>query len=417
MLHYVYLISLIAMAFPPLIAVPFVPGFDLFAIGAIVLSILLKPRAFISKLFLFGVVVILLGHGIYLSLGVYDIDERHTLLDFLIPFCFTVILSKFYQMHPEKCAPLMTTLLIVSCVTAFLTIIGNIQSPLASKMLSGALGGDESSSSSRGFMYSGVASYTMVLFWMMSAIFFLHATMNPKLYKLGRKRSFFVSILFIIVIYKMAFTTPLLLMFMGILLIPFIHRIGNLRVVLRASILIFFLAPLLSGFIALMLYGVSDLIQSPTISPRIENVAMRMDGTLAETNLEHDDDLSLSDENKYLGAYELRAIKSWRSFLKNPVIGGGRAGNHNFFVDVLAKYGIIGFVIIFNVFKRLYRAAVRSVENIELQKVYNFAFILFIILGILKTYSLLSFFVFIFFIFPTFINSAARNWRFKDHGL
>jgi hypothetical protein len=56
-------------------------------------------------------------------------------------------------------------------------------------------------------------------------------------------------------------------------------------------------------------------------------------------------DLDSSEGSTYLATERLsRVASSWDSFLSNPIIGGGGCAGHAYWVDLLARFGLLGFL-------------------------------------------------------------------------
>lgn len=92
------------------------------------------------------------------------------------------------------------------------------------------------------------------------------------------------------------------------------------------------------------------------------------------------------------------------SFLSHPILGssGAPIGGHNFFPDLLAKYGIIGCLPFFLMIKTQY-TIIASYLSEDAKRYYNIILIGFITLGIIKNMSGIEYWNYLFIYYPALL--------------
>lgn len=181
--------------------------------------------------------------------------------------------------------------------------------------------------------------------------------------KRWRKLSLCALIGALLVIIKTEYTTALLCFILSLMCF-FIPRQNGARFVLRlflGGVVAFFLLKALMGGILLWL---SEMIDSETVSIRLQDIASLLNESLASSR-----DMDVEKRQ------ELYAM-DWEAFLKNPLFGNGYAkGGHSFVLGNLSKYGLIGLGLMMIVFKSIFKYSIRKyrITNIYPYILYCFA--------------------------------------------
>lgn len=410
MLHYIFLVCLLAFLLPTFTAIPGVPGYYYFFMGSIFASLIFNAASTIRNNFLI-VFFILLFHVCYQNLNLYNEDSSRNLSDYIIPVVVSNVFFDFYIRRPNKFKAFIKIFLVALFITSFTTIIALQVYPDASRLLAGSLSADGKIEEARFYMMLGIGDYVFSIMWVFISLILLYILTNNE-FKIFNKVFLLVILFFyILALIKAAYATPFLLFIIGILLMRFRENFSSLNKLLKISIISLVVYLLASNVLISSLYASAKALNSPNISPRLENIAMRLDGSLKETGFDVTSDNELSKENIYLGAYEMKVAMSFEAFLDNPLTGGvSEVGAHNFFIDILGLYGIIGFSLIIYVFYLMFTRSHKSIKTKEGKTFYRFVFIIFLVLGIVKTYILLPFFFLMFFVIPLFINLITLNF-------
>jgi hypothetical protein len=115
-----------------------------------------------------------------------------------------------------------------------------------------------------------------------------------------------------------------------------------------------------------------------------------------------------SSEGTNLEDYEQRRFESWAQFKSSPVFGGNISTGHHFWIDNLAKFGLIGtipFILYFFLFTKNLGA---MVKGDLLKVVFLNSIVIFILIGFVKNIVMIMPST-VFFILPLFIIYFDRN--------
>ena len=96
-------------------------------------------------------------------------------------------------------------------------------------------------------------------------------------------------------------------------------------------------------------------------------------------------------------------MRSWESFVSNPLIGEGTIGGHSFLLDLMGQFGFVGVIFFFCACKVI----ARIVKTISTQK--KWIYTLFIIFMILDTVDTISCLPIVFFLLPMILSIDGNN--------
>ncbi|UJP64472.1 hypothetical protein [Mongoliitalea daihaiensis] len=407
MLHYFYVISILVALLPSISSIPRVPHYELFFIGALGISFTLNPKVFLKRNFIV-IFFLLLLHFIYQSFNIYNEDNARKFTNFIVPILISSTYFEYYNLNRSKSVFFLKTFIAGLIITAITTSIALEFFPDASRAMAGALSKEGNTELINFYLTIGVGGYAFSLMWMLTSLFLIYIYVKKGFYFFDRKMIIVFLVIQVYAFYKMGFTTPLLLFFIAVLALPYKWYLTDFKRSILSIFFIFFLFSVFSPLIINFIYSSADFLKSDFLSPRLTNIAMRLDGSLESTDFSIDIDTKLQDGNQYLGGYEIRASKSFDAFISNPFFGGGDVGGHNFYLDILGTYGLLGASFIFYIIYTFYKRSINSIHFEDLKLFYKYSFIFFFVLGVVKTYSLLLFFLYMFVFLPLLLNWFAE---------
>ena len=231
-------------------------------------------------------------------------------------------------------------------------------------------------------------SYYSALAFLMPALAFLIKNENKNFYKI------FYIVAVIVCMYSLikAEHTTIIIFAVSLFLLGYIapkdRRKANVVVVLLAVFGFIF-----SNYLADMLNWVGDLLsidQGAKTSSRIYDLA-----TVIKTK-----DFDPTTGNTYLASERIsRSLYSWKSFMENPLIGDGKSAGHTYWLDTLARFGVLGiipWVIIFNQFIKMNR----RVLNNSVLFLFNLSFVGLLLFGLIKNLGGGELWMVLFFVLP-----------------
>ena len=124
----------------------------------------------------------------------------------------------------------------------------------------------------------------------------------------------------------------------------------DIAIIITATVLF---TTVFSSTVSKMLTNVSSLVKSDNVSSRVEALAGGYDA------------LEGLDDNRV----ELY-IRSLTTFARSPIFGtfikgGGGVGNHSFIFDTIGRYGLCGVIIMFFMYRKLFRLFYKKYHNEE----------------------------------------------------
>lgn len=233
--------------------------------------------------------------------------------------------------------------ILATCVT---TILGNIKTPGASRLLAGTVTeGDAEFELFRSLNIGGFSfAYILTLISPILALCFKRT---------NHKTSFLFLLALVLVGVTLKYedyTTALFLFFVSVILIAFPVNFS------AKKLIIFVIIALL--FLELLLPVVFDVIQKVTgdlgtTSDKLVDLQAFLNG----------EDLGAESD---VYARNMAFTHSWEVFLKNPILGswsGQGIGGHSLILDSMAKYGLFGLLAVFLMFRNVYTYFIKPFNN------------------------------------------------------
>ena len=152
---------------------------------------------------------------------------------------------------------------------------------------------------------------------------------------------------------------------------------------------------LLAVFIVTQLSGLLDLAVKYTGDSSMNDRFLSMSGAISGEEL---------DDSSDAGIRMTLLNRTLSTFFSNPILGNPTAlrGGHNYFLDCLAKYGIIGCLPFFLLLKHQYKI-ISSRLSKEARQYYMIIFLVFILYGILKNLSGTEYWNYLFIYYPAIL--------------
>ena len=169
-----------------------------------------------------------------------------------------------------------------------------------------------------------------------------------------------------ITVYEAHYTTALVTSLMSVLLFLLPHKISMTRLI-GYYIVMAFLVFLCSSTISVFLSEASSATEAGVYAERFQNMSDMMTGT----------DIGEGNTANRISLYQ----DSFFAFVDNPIVGG-KAGGHSMILDMMARCGIFGLVILILGFSNLYKHYVSHYKNHDM---YPFCIYLFALQLMLAT--------------------------------
>ena len=251
-------------------------------------------------------------------------------------FWLPVILGYYFTQDKSRILPSYSSLIILAIiVTMITTIVGCIQNPNAARILATVNSGD---ADSYNFDMKNIGGYTFVYYMILlyPVLILAYKTKRIKLLP-----TILITVVILATVIYSEYTTALLLFVITSMLF-FTKRNLTARGVILITILSLLFLIFFSGFIAGFLKWLSSIVGSEAISSRLDALAGGAAG------------LEQSEDNR-IELYNM----SLNQFFGNPIFGTVFAsyktnGGHSAILDSLAQYGLIGGVVMFYMYKRVF---------------------------------------------------------------
>jgi hypothetical protein len=388
---------LVTWLLPVFKQIPRVPGEPFYYIIFPLVFIFVYPQIFRNNLFIF--LSTLVGfHFFYTVTGIYD--ESRELSGFrsiyglfemaFVPISiFIYAVDKFDERQNKRIFNLIVACLIL---TLFSTQTALLIFPNIARSLSSASFDEDLRST---FSNYNIASYNLLFNYVVIAPIFLLISKTDK-------KVFFISIfvlLVVVIVYSQLFSSFLLLIIN--LVVFFLLKKFKIKTIKSYFLFIFFLviAAFLSlQSIALVLSFVGNYFEGlEQFNIKISEVNSVLTGGKV-------------DQNYNIASYEMRREESLNQFYESPFIGGNISTGHHFWIDNLAKFGILGSMPFFFIFFYFFNFVKKQLVNPYLKIVYFHLIIVFMLIGINKNITLIMPFT-ILFIVPFMLKQIDKKWQ------
>jgi hypothetical protein len=388
---------LVTWLLPVFKQIPRVPGEPFYYIIFPLVFIFVYPQIFRNNLFIF--LTTLLGfHLFYIVTGIYDESSqlsgfRSTYRLFEMAFVpisiFIYAVDKFDESQNKRIFNLIVACLILtlfSTQTALL-VFPNIGRDLSS--------GSFDEDLRRTFSVYNIASYNLLFNYAVIAPIFLLIFKTDK--KVFFILIFVLSVL--VIVYAQIFSAFLLLIIN--LVVFFLLKKFKIKTLKSYFLLIFsfvIVAFLFLQSIALVLSLVGNYFEGlEQFNIKINEVNSLLTGGGV-------------DENYNIASYEMRREESLNQFYESPFIGGNISTGHHFWIDNLAKFGILGSIPFFFIFFYFFNFVKKQLVNPHLKIVYFHLIIVFMLIGVNKNITLIMPFT-ILFIVPFMLKQIDKKWQ------
>ena len=290
--------------------------------------------------------------------------------------------------NEDKNSFFASLIFIILTITLVTTVIGCMQYPGAARYLASV----EDTQAAKAVLYDwkNIGGYTFVYF-----IVLLHPLiiLAYKKKKIRGWWAFLGSVAVLSLTIYSEYTTALLLVLITLLLYFFkkdfkAKQLMFFAIITMLAILLF--SELFSDF----LMWLADVVGS-------ENIAMRLEALAGgRTGMEN------SEDNR-LELYE----NSFKTFLRNPLFGsflngGSGIGGHSFILDFMAQFGLVGVIVLFFMYRTIYKRFFVRYKNVEGYGYILWLFAQAVILSTVNTgmwLSVLAFFI------PVFLKTIYRG--------
>ena len=250
-----------------------------------------------------------------------------------------VILGYYFMQDSTRVVPSYSKIIIFAIViTMITTTIGCIQNPSASRELAKAAANDDYAIR---YSWSNIGGYGFV---------YIMVLLYPVLilsYKTNRIKLFPTILITIIILMTVVYTeyTTALLLFMFSSLLFFTKRNLSAKGIIIVSVAVVLFLLFFTSAITAFFQWLADVIGSEEVALRLNSLAGGVEG------------LEASDDPR-LKLYTLSLTR----FVEHPFLGTAFAdyssykvnGGHSFLLDSLAQYGILGGIVLFFMYKRIF---------------------------------------------------------------
>lgn len=320
-------------------SIPHIPNESIYIYIWLIFGLVVFPKIFISKEFLFCLYFLFL-HLAYLTIDNYvNFDERDkTLLNVFFMYSYPISVStyiiKYLPVRNIRSLAILT--LVFLTVSSLTTLYWLFKLPYVSR----ALAGNDNQEEVLLLLRMNVGSYSFI---------YLLVLVTPMLiyfYKNSRKIIWaLLFLLFGCVIFYAQFTAAIILFIVNVVFtLLIVYDLSFKKYLL--SLIIFVLGFFFFKEVFINILSVfSDVLPLDSVSIKIKEVIMSLEGN--------------SLEGTSLEAYNIRYEQTVEAFLKNPIFGGHIGGGHHYWLDMLALYGIMGFLPFIGIFKQFIHNIIR----------------------------------------------------------
>ena len=359
-----------------------------YLLGWMVSLMVFHPIVFINRK-LIGIYLLVLVHLFYLAYGLYEIDANVVWFKTnLQPVFFALLMLLYFNASKDYSGLkiVLTFSVFFIIVTLITSLVGLQQFPLAARELSSDASPELASIyrslgiAKFGFFYG--LSLTVPVF-----VFFIKAG-YPNYSIKYRIIWLFIIILSILGIIEAQFTTAFLFALIGAFIVW--REKGKINSLLLQLSLLFIILVLIPGSVFANLFSsVANLIGENTLSERLIDLGI----TLRE---------GVGSADTHVGFRASRVPFLLNVFIENPLVGSGEDLGHNFWLDELAKYGLIGAIPWVILLKTNIVNNLKLMDN-KAKIIYIIIMFLFISIGFMKNIGQKETMIYIFFFIPSLL--------------
>ena len=382
---------------PTVSGIPHMPATVFYIPFWLFLLLISSTKMFFTKGFLLGY-LFLIFHFIYLVLDFHPIDRNTNryMIDEVLPILFSFSLFEYMQ-NSKRVNDYIRITNLVSVGTILTTITSGLSlkiHPSAARALAGSL---DSQELARLYYLIGIGGFYFYIYLALLSPIYIFVILRTKNKKVK---------IWSILIYITTFYTILLSQYTASIMFFVIASIATILYLKVKKIMPYLFVFMLSVFLFMNKEIVTNFIISISNNIDLENVAVRLKN-IAYT-IEGSEKNQSEEDIKYSAAYdELKGI-SINSFNENILTGGGKIGDHVFWIDVLGNYGLIGLIPWLLLFYYLYKSRSKLFYG-EFKGVYKIVLFCFVFTGFHKPIRSFSMLPFIIFFIPVILLKV-QNW-------
>jgi hypothetical protein len=396
--------------FPTFSGLPMTPSYTWFFYFSLIITFIIN-RKYLLKKTPYSLFLLLIVHFIYLFFDVYNVKNQIQIIDFCFPFLIVNVLFNYYLENQNHFFQFSKIVVVGLITTIFTTFISSTIYPDAARQLAGQLAKEGNDELISFYMMLGIGDYSFSFYWLLIGLISTYCWRNRnRLSLINNNNNIILSTILLFGLYMIQYTTTLILYFVGIYIIIFGKKLVKKFGFILFSVFTIIGFYLIRSVVVISLFAISNILSTAEISPRLKNIATRINSSDIEAGYYAKDDSELEIDNRYIGGYERRAQISINSFYKNPFFGGGQSGGHNFYLDNLGMFGLFGTSILFLVLYHYFRRASEFILKNDPEYYFLFKVIVLIVflLGIVKTYIFLPFVIFVFFFVPFYLIKISK---------
>lgn len=356
--------------------------------------------------------------GFYLLLfitGIYDISHKtynfsFIILKELLPIyiCSTLLIYFITAENTERLISIVRILMVFLIITLITCNIGLTFAPDAARMISGKLGAEGEFELLQQYQKMGIAGYDFYygLAYIMPVFIFVLS----KHWKNIRQRliiSSFILLTFYTIIKAQMATAVLFAVMLSILSL---FGVLSKKLVSRKKIIILLIVVVPFIFVPGSVY-VSVLQVMAKIAPGDILKSRLSDLSVA---IEYFDQ-GIEESETHVSQRSERLPYLWENFKSSPIIGGGESTGHNFWLDRMSLFGLIGMIP----WILLYYSILQTVSsrlNEETKYYWILVFTAVISIGFIKNSGGKLMYLFVIFLAPAILNIYSNDRAiFKNH--
>ena len=359
--------------------------------------ILVYPDILISKrlryiylfifVFVFGIEILwqdrIVGWG--------DLLNYNWLLSEIIPVFLAILIFTYFLRTKDLkgMAYVVAIALVFITITSLTSIIGLNKYPMAARELAGAL-----TKTGREDLIAYYSSIGIASFGFFTALSFVFPVLIYK-YKILWKNRFsylwliygVMLLMFIVALIEAKYTMAIIFAF-TFAIISLIKIKDQRKLIYISVCIVIIIISIPTQYISGLLYNVSELFEGTLTEERISDLAQTIENPVIDRAAE-----------THVGSKLGRIPLLFESIISNPITGGGANYGHNFWLDRLSMFGIIGiipwFLIIYNQLKTNLK-----ILGDDFKPYYLLSMIAFISAGFINNMSGHQMFSIVFFVIP-----------------
>lgn len=385
--------------------------FAFYFVPFLVIVVLSKPNLLFNK----TILILLLFASFYILMffiGIYENESEFYNIGWLfrvelMPIFVSCSLFIIFSV-PSKINYLIVIIkytLLFILITSITSIFGLIRYPYAARELAGSLGMQEKFELISFYKKIGIAGYDF--FYGLAYIMPVFVVIIKKHWNLYFMRTILLCFLlfFIAAIILSQMTTALICAIIGVLF----SIIGVKDI--KKSIAYFILTIVLIFFIPNQFYSnafreLSTHVPGEILQSRLLDISIVIENS----------DQEIIDEETHISSRAQRIPFLLENILKSPIIGGGPTTGHNFWLDRISKFGLLGVIPWLIFYINIMKITVRKIKR-EYVYYYYLSIILYISVGFIKGSGGYITYILIIFVMPSLyiIYSYNKNILPKLH--